>query len=389
MTSLLARRRQAREFARAVEAATREGASELAGPLQVVTLLREIPPVEPNPAFVSELRSHLLTAAVARSRDRDLADGSTDDDLPSIQRRSPRHQRGLAIAASTLVIVGAGTGTAAISQQALPGDLLYPVKRSIENVEFQLARGDFGEGSQLLEQASTRLDEVEALTAEDPNPDAEQIAELTQSFSDFSSQATDGGRRLITVYATDRDANAIGRIRVFTTQAATQLTDLAPAMPAELRTAFTQAATTVGALDALAVRICATCGGTLPLVSVPGQPLSAGPFLTDVSNVDLSDLPSTGAGGSHPVTLPGGPPVTGPSGFPTTPTGTTTGVTTSSGSTGGSTTGPGSPSSVQSGQVPGATVSVPIDVLTPVTTLLPVDLSTIVIPIPLPTLGLN
>ena len=388
MTSLLARRRQAREFARAVEAATREGASELAGPLQVVTLLREIPPVEPNPAFVSELRSHLLTAAVARSRERDLADGSTDDDLPSIQGRSPRHQRGLAIAASTLVIAGAGTGTAAISQQALPGDLLYPVKRSIENVEFQLARGDFGEGSQLLEQASTRLDEVEALTAEDPNPDAEQIAELTQAFSDFSSQTTDGGRRLITAYASDRDANVIGRIRVFTTQAATQLTRLAPAMPTDLRTSFTHAATTVGALDALAVRICATCGGTLPLVSVPGQPLSAGPFLTDVSNVDLSDLPSTGAGGSQPVTLPGGPPVNGlPSGFPTTPTGTTTGGTTPSGSTGGSTGEPGSPSSVQSSQDPGATVSLPVDVLTPVTTLLAVDLPTIVIPIPLPTLN--
>jgi hypothetical protein len=298
----------------------------------------------------------------------------------------------LAIAASTLVIIGAGTATAAVSQQALPGDLLYPVKRSIEDVQFHLARGDSGKGSELLEQAATRLDEVEALTAEDPTPDAERITELNQALSDFSSQTTDGGRRLIAAYAGDRDTHAIGRIRVFTTQSARQLTNLAPAMPADLRTSFTQAATTVGALDALAVRICATCGGTLPLVSVPGQPLSAGPFLTDVSNVQLSELPSAGAGGSHPVTLPGGPPVTGvPTSVPTSPSATTTtgGSTPSGGSTGGPTTGPTSPTSITSSQSPGATLSLPGAVLTPVTTLLPVDLPTIIIPIPLPTLGLN
>jgi hypothetical protein len=379
-----ARRMQAREFARAVDTGTREAASELEAPLQVVTLLRGIPPVEPDPAFVSDLRSQLLTAAVSRSAERDL---TKDSDLPPIRGRTPRQQRGLAIAASTLVIVGAGTGTAAVSQQALPGDLLYPVKRSIENVQFHLARGDSGKGSALLEQAATRLDEVEALTTEHPNPDDQQIAELTETLSDFNTETTDGGSRLISAFASDRDTHAIGRIRVFTTQSATQLTQLAPSMPAELRTSFTQAATTVGALDALAVRICATCGGELPLVSVPGQPLSAGPFLTEVSNVELSDLPSTGAGGSHTVTLPGGPPVTGvPTTAPTTSGTPSSGTTTSGDSTGETTSEPTSPTSVESSQTLDATVSLPGAVLTPITTTLPEDLETIVIPIPLPTL---
>jgi hypothetical protein len=387
MTWLSARRRQAREFARAVDTGTREAVSDLEAPLQVVTLLREIPPVEPDPAFVSELRSQLLTAAVSRSTEPDLAG---DGELPPIRGRTPRQQRGLAIAASTLVIVGAGTGTAAVSQQALPGDLLYPVKRSIENIQFHLARGDSAKGSELLDQAATRLDEVEALTAEDPDPDAQQIADLNQALSDFSSETTDGGSRLISAYASDRDTHAIGRIRVFTTQSATQLTHLASAMPTDLRTSFTEAATTVGALDALAVRICATCGGSLPLVSVPGQPLSAGPFLTDVSDVELSDLPSTGAGGSHPVTLPGGPTVTElPTSVPTTSGTPTSDTTPSSATTGASTSGPTSPTSVQSSQTEDATASLPGAVLTPVTTMLPEDLPTIVIPIPLPTLGLN
>jgi Domain of unknown function (DUF5667) len=371
-------RRQAREFARAVDTDTGKAASDLAAPLQVVTLLRAMPPVEPDPAFMSGLRDQLLDAAASRVEP-DSEDAP--DEAPSNRGRTPWQQRGLAIAASTLVIVGAGTGTAAVSQHALPGDLLYPVKRSIERVELQLARGDSGKGTELLDQASTRLDEVEALTTENQSPDPEQIAELNQAFSDFTSQTTEGGRRLIAAYATDDDANAIGRIRVFTTQAATQLANLAPAMLADLRTSFTKAAGTVGSLDGLAVRICPTCGGPLPLVSVPGEVLSAEPFLVDAPGVDLSNLPTTGAGGSDPVTLPGGPPVTGvPTSPLTTPTATTTAVPTPSDGitpepTSGLTTG-------SSSESPAASVSPTGDVLTPLPTLLPEDPATIEIPIP-------
>jgi hypothetical protein len=380
MTALSARRRQVREFARAVE--TGKAASDLAAPLQVVTLLRQVPPVEPDPAFVADLREELLSVAVSRSRQLDRDTGGADEQ-PSTKRRTLRQQRALAIAASTLVIVAAGMGTAAIIRQALPGDLLYPAKRSIERVELQLARGDSGKGNQLLGQASTRLDELEELTANERNPDAEQMAELTKAFNDFTSETTDGGRRLMAAYATDNDVNAIGRIRVFTTQAATQLTNLAPAMPADLRTSFTMAAGTVGSLDGLAVRICPTCGGPLPLVSVPGEVLSAEPFLVDAPGVDLSNLPTTGAGGSNPVTLPGGPLVTGvPTSPMTTPSATTTAVPTpSSASTAEPTSGLTTNSSSES---PGATVSATGDVLTPVPTLLPEDLATITIPIPGP-----
>jgi hypothetical protein len=381
MTPLSVRRRQAREFARAVDTESRKAASELAAPLQVVALLRAVPPVEPDQAFVSELRDQLLAAAASRVE----PDGDAAyDELPATKERAPRQQRALAIAASVLVIVGAGTAAAAVSKQALPGDLLYPVKRSIERVELELAQGDSGKGNELLDQASTRLDEVEALAAADPNPDAQQIAELNEAFSDFTSQTTEGGRRLIAAYASEDDANAIGRIRVFTTETATQLTDLAPAMPADLQTSFTRAAATVGTLDALAVRICPTCGGPLPLVSVPGQYMSADTFLADAPSVDLDDLPGTGAGGSQPVTLPGGPPAAGvPTILPTVPSGGTTtavptpsdGITTEAAS--GATTGPSS-------EISSATDSVPEDVLTPVTTLLPEDLPTIVIPVPVP-----
>ena len=55
-----------------------------------------------------------------------------------------------------------GVGAAAASTQALPGDSLYGLKRQIENVQLDLARGDLAHGRELLQQADARLSEAEA-----------------------------------------------------------------------------------------------------------------------------------------------------------------------------------------------------------------------------------
>jgi hypothetical protein len=398
MISLAARRRQAREFARAVEAETPEVRSELVDPLQVVTLLRDAPPIEPDPAFVSRLRDELLSAAAARAEELHSADEGPDDDLARRRVRSPRHQRLLAIAASTLVIVGAGTATAAVSRQALPGDLLYPVKRSIETVQYQLARGDSGKGIALLAEASTRLDEVAALMTEDPTPDSEQIDQLDQTFGDFTSESTKGGQLLLAAYANDGDANAIGRIRVFTTEAAAQLREL-PEMPPDIGPTFSKAATTVGVLDGIAVRICPDCGGSLPQVSVRGQVPSAAlahaldMFLAENPNLDSSDLSTLGPGDSHHGTLPGGPTASGPnpsvsSTASASPTATSTASNTAAEPTAGDTStteATGAPTATESNQTAAASVPTPADVPTPVPTVQDGEPPAITISIPKPT----
>jgi hypothetical protein len=389
MISLAARRRQAREFARAVEAETPEVRSELVDPLQVVTLLRDAPPIEPDPAFVSRLRDELLSAAAARAEELHSADEGPDDDLARRRVRSPRHQRLLAIAASTLVIVGAGTATAAVSRQALPGDLLYPVKRSIETVQYQLARGDSGKGIALLAEASTRLDEVAALMTEDPTPDSEQIDQLDQTFGDFTSESTKGGQLLLAAYANDGDANAIGRIRVFTTEAAAQLREL-PEMPPDIGPTFSKAATTVGVLDGIAVRICPDCGGSLPEVSVRGQVPSAA--LAHALNTFLAENPNLD---SHHGTFPGGPTASGPkpsvsSTASGSPAATSTASTTAAGPTASDTStteATGAPTATESNQTPAASVPTPADVPTPVPTVQDGEPSTITIPVPKPTAG--
>ena len=388
MISLAARRRQAREFARAVESETPEVTSELVDPLQVVTLLRDVPAVEPDPAFVSGLRDKLLSAAASRAEEPGTADEGPDDDLAWRRARSPRHQRLLAIAASTLVIVGAGTATAAASQQALPGDLLYPVKRSIEKVQYELARGNSAKGIELLAEASTRLDEVAGLTAEDSSPDAEQIDQLDQTFGDFTSESTEGGQRLIAAAVVDDDPNAIGRLRVFTTNAAKQLTSLAPVLPTVMRSSFTDAANTVETLNSAAIEICPGCGATLPAVEAAGQAQSAQAFLAQIPNLDLSDLPTTGAGNLNGPS-PGGPTASGAnpnvsSTASASPTTSTTAAEPAASDT-RTTEATGAPTDTESNQGADASVPTPADVPTPTPTTPPVEPSNITISAPKPT----
>ena len=52
------------------------------------------------------------------------------------------------------------------SQAALPGDVLYPVKRAIENAETNLQSDDADKAQHPIAHAENRLEEAEQLTAE-------------------------------------------------------------------------------------------------------------------------------------------------------------------------------------------------------------------------------
>ena len=85
-----------------------------------------------------------------------------------------------AVAAVAVASVVAGVGAAMASTRALPGDSLYGLKRQIENVQLDLARGDLGHGRELLQQADARLSEAEALTAGEHGSDPESVARVAR-----------------------------------------------------------------------------------------------------------------------------------------------------------------------------------------------------------------
>ena len=96
---------------------------------------------------------------------------------------------------------------AAASQQSLPGDALYPIKRGIEHFEVAVAWSDHARGSEYLDQASTRLDEISDLTVahgDDPTTPS-LVRDTLEAFSDRRRRrrdalhaAYDGPRRRAT-----------------------------------------------------------------------------------------------------------------------------------------------------------------------------------------------
>ena len=265
MTQLLLARRRAEEFARVIDAGGRHHDPTLDICIRLVDALRATPPVTMDEGFRSDLRLQLMTAA----KD-ELGQPQAGALRPagwSTEARARSHRR-LAAAASALILVGGTTGVAAASEQALPGDMLYPVKRAVEGVELQFATTAYAHGSELLDQATTRLEEVAGLVARGPS-DPGQPQEIQSALTDFSGAAAAGGQELIEVYRDSADPAAIGKLRAFTTAAASSLTELGPATPAIATDAFTAAAATVASLDATALAVCPTCASSIPPVQLP------------------------------------------------------------------------------------------------------------------------
>lgn len=120
----------------------------------VVELLhRATAAIEPDPMYRRRLRGLVLNAHVARREG-------------LVRSRPPRQMgavgRSVLVASLTLAVSVSAVG--AVAQEALPGDVLYPVKRELEAIRLQIASG--AARDDLLAQAlSARLDEYERLAA--------------------------------------------------------------------------------------------------------------------------------------------------------------------------------------------------------------------------------
>jgi Domain of unknown function (DUF5667) len=282
MVELLPSRRRAEEFARALEgdAPSDPRVQRL---LATVSALAAVPVVEPRPEFRDTLRRRLVeTAAVDLPAQ---ASATADTAGAAVRSADARHvavtdtphaarvRRRLVAAATGLVLVGAGGGVAAASEQALPGDVLYPVKRTLESAQVTLAQGTDDEGRALLERASTRLQEAEDLGA-DAAYSATEVEAVEAALRDFAADASGGGRKLLDSYAATGDATDLRTLRDFTARSHQVLGDLGGALPAEVRPVLVAADETVVALDGLAVRACEDCTSGQPPLSLPTRPVA-------------------------------------------------------------------------------------------------------------------
>ncbi|MFK4082618.1 DUF5667 domain-containing protein [Kribbella sp. NPDC020789] len=316
MSDLHRARARAETFAYAVDHGPRHSSRlsddpELEEAVELVGRLRTAGAVAPRPEFSAELRHRLLEQAAARaatstptmvrSTPPDSDDPPSGEDVDaSVTDIRHRHGRRIRLVASTaaLVLLGGGIGSAAAAQQAMPGDTLYGMKRSIENVATNVGIGDDSRGRRDLEHAKTRLSEVQALAE-----NGGSATTINGTLDDFSAQARKGVSRLVASYQQDGDASAITAVTGFITSARQGLVELGPKLPPESLKSAVEALATIDQLAQHATSACPKCDQPKP---AKNQPVP--------TTVDQSAQPPSGKLKTPPATKP----TAGPSSAPTT-----------------------------------------------------------------------
>lgn len=284
MISLTPAHRRAEEFAALVDAAAADamqGADQEtrhAELLELVGAMRGLPDPTPRADFVADLRERLMTEA-------DVALGEVNQKLAlPAHTRSPRDRR-LALAAGTLALLGATSGVAVASQNALPGDTLYPIKRAIEGAQTTLTVDDSAKGNTMLDHASGRLDEIEALAQ---RHDADSEAEMPETLAEFSEQADKAADVLLSEYSDTGDSAPVARLREFTSTSMEVLGELNAVLPPSAGDALTKAALVLTEIDSRAAAACPQCEGGI--TEIPAFVLSLRAAVEDQLEVAPRDV---------------------------------------------------------------------------------------------------
>ena len=299
MSPVFSARRRAEEFDSLVEgASTRRDDARYAEFLEIVASLRSVPAPAPRPEFVASLRERLMTAA-----ETELVPGPPRpaDDRLALPTRRPRERR-LAAAVGGLAIVGATTSMAVAAQSALPGDLLYPLKRASENVHPGISVDEGERGATLLANAEGRLDEVTALSLDGANEDPALVEDTLNTFTDQTIEASD---YLIADFESSGQEDSIDQLRTFISESMTTLVELEPVVPVDARDELLRAARVLDQIDTQARELCPDCAGPaivkLPKIFLAAETERVGRVAPDV----VAEARSKGAKRSEePVTAP-------------------------------------------------------------------------------------
>lgn len=221
--------------------------------VRTAELLTRSASIEPTEQFTADLRARLMTEAA------DVlvvapAPSSTGTRVAADTARTPSpRRRRLAGLAAALVAGTATVGLVSSSASAVPGDVLYPVKRGVESVQLAVHRDDVGRGQTQLDQASERL--LEAWTLDSTGRD-ERVAEALDAFSE---QATAGSAALFEAYDSEGDADRIDAVTTFATGSSKTIVNMSDDLPPDAQAALDEATDTVLGLAERAGALCTSC----------------------------------------------------------------------------------------------------------------------------------
>ena len=295
MSPVFATQRRAEEFNTLVESST--GAlddTRYAEVLALVEQLRGLEPPAPRPAFTLALREQLMAAADTVLLP--APDRASDTARLTLPPRKTARDRRIAAAVGAAAIIGASTSIAVAAQSALPGEMLYPVKRLLENAQTEAHLSDGGKGTSLLSNAADRLAEVTELSRTGDLDEASTIAATLTAFSEQSLAASD---LLLDDFEQTGDRSSVEELNDFTASSMETLSQLEAVLPPGTRDELQYAAHVLGQIDAAASQACPSCRGGLeqiPAALLAGQ--LAEPSVTYVSPPLVAD--DSASGGKQP-----------------------------------------------------------------------------------------
>lgn len=281
MNPVLPARRRAAAFDAAVESSSTAGLdAHTAELVELVGAMRHVAPPVARQDFVADLRERLLLAA-----ETDLVAVPGPTSRPEPAARPQRRDRRIAVALGGLAVIGATTSMAVAAQSALPGDVLYPVKRAIEDTDTTLSARD-AKGTELLDHASTRLAELHDLSGRTTSDDVDLRTQDTieSTLSAFSSQASEASDILLDRYAETGDEKSVTALKTFTGRSLSRLVALEADLPPDVRSAVLEAAQVLLVIDQAASDACPECDG-LGITELPPTLVSAVSAIAPVDEV--------------------------------------------------------------------------------------------------------
>lgn len=208
---------------------------------------------EPTDEFRTTLRTTLMTEAEnvllpATSPPRKVS-------ASPVKRAHPVRRRVAGLTAAALASAGV-IGLVSSSASAVPGDMLYSVKRTVESVELAMHQGDASRGSFQLAQAAERLAEAHELS---DNPSDRTDALMASTLEDFSTQAEAGSSNLFDDFSSNGKEKSIQQVNDFAAAATVDLATLSNLMPESAGDSFSLAAKTISELAVQASTLCSSC----------------------------------------------------------------------------------------------------------------------------------
>jgi hypothetical protein len=245
----------AKEFASSLEQSHRSTRNDVHGYVEFAHHLGETEGPEPDPSFRAALRHRLLHELIEdelvpqydelalRRDERTRRKGGSH-----CFERAPR-EPWIAAASTVLVVCGGAVGLSQDSSQALPGDVLYPVKRFFETGELALANSADGQARELMEQATERLDEARQLV--NVHEIHAQHA-LPETLIDFNEATTEAGNLIVQQSRTNEiDPTVISEFQSFSTESRTVLDEIAQSVDGRAASLVDDARSTLDSFDEL------------------------------------------------------------------------------------------------------------------------------------------